>query len=201
MELQQQITLCIHEYNVDQHLKKAEAVIREEYHDSILATVIDELGPDDWDEDLETAPEEVSSEYESVMQERIDDAIDDQLADQVKAHIKAFFDETTLALYPKEIASLEKTLLLKKKKLCLEFDAHSLGLAGLIYSNKLPYSPFMFHQFSWTTDDNYRSFVQMNYEEIITLTQDILEEHQAQTLGTIPNVEAIIKERWQGKKS
>ncbi|MBA9087280.1 hypothetical protein FHR92_003764 [Fontibacillus solani] len=201
MELQQQITLCINEYNVDQQLKKAEAVIREEYHDSILATVIDELGLDDWDEDLETAPEEVLSEYESMMQERIDVTIDDQIADQVRAHIKAFFDETTPTLYPEEMASLEKALLLKKMKSFLEFDAHSLRLAGLIYSDKLPHSPFVFHQISWATDDNYRSFIQMNYEEIITLTQDILEEHQAQTLGTIPNVEAIIKERWQEKKS
>lgn len=197
MDFKQQIILCISHFDVEVEMKTAEEAIREENHESIVDSVIEELDLDDWDGDLETAPRRVLKEYESWMEERIDDEMDVKLAQQMKEHVSKFFDEATISSKSEFMASLEQALLLKVKHYNLELDYPSLELAGLVYSKELPDSPFMYHQTTWETDEGYRTFVQTNYEQIITLTRELLEQYQVEALGMIPNVVAIVEESWK----
>lgn len=71
-----QINLCIEHFNVEVEMKTAEETIREENHEGIIDSVIEELNLDDWTGDLVAAPRRVLREYESWMKERIDDEID-----------------------------------------------------------------------------------------------------------------------------
>ncbi len=73
--------------------------------------------------------------------------------------------------------------MLKVKHYNLELDYPSLELAGLVYSNEVPDSPFMYHQTTWETDESYRTFVQAYYAQITTLTRELLHQYQVEALG------------------
>jgi hypothetical protein len=197
MDLKLTINECISHFDVDLEMNNAEEAIREENHESIVDCVIEELDLDDWDGDLETASRRVLREYESWMEDRINDEIDVKIAQQIKEHISKHLEGGIISSHPEEMASLEQALLQKVKHHNLELDYPSFELAGLVYSNELPDSPFMYHQTTWETDENYRTFLKTNYVQITTLTLELLHQYQVAALGMIPNVATIVEERWK----
>ncbi len=86
-----QINLCIEHFNVEVEMKTAEETIREENHEGIIDSVIEELNLDDWTGDLVAAPRRVLREYESWMKERIDDEIDQKNSTTNKGTYRQIF--------------------------------------------------------------------------------------------------------------